>query len=78
MFYWFATGWTAQNWNTNILLAILFCNSKKMKQRENSGRRVRKSANGPTDNEICNEIRKNARTKKEIGIEPVYEVLLMR
>lgn len=32
---------------------------------------------GPTGNEICNEIRQNERTKKEIGIQPVYEILLM-
>jgi hypothetical protein len=36
-----------------------------------------KSAKGPTGNEICNERREDERTKKEIGIQPVYEVLLM-
>lgn len=59
-----------------ILLAILSCNTEE-KMKKGKKWRKSKSAKRPTGNEICNEIRADERTKKEIGIQPVYEILLM-
>jgi hypothetical protein len=60
---------------------LIVCSSsssvtQKEKIKKGNKRKKSKSAKGPTGNEMCNEMRENERTKKEIGIQPVYGILL--
>jgi len=49
---------------------------KKKRRKGKNGRRVNRGRDRQAM-KICKEMREDERTKKEIGIQPVYEILLM-